>query len=1127
MCMSENLARRFMMVFLVIVTGLIFSIIGSLVNTRKAYAADPVESRDSWTLTASSSHPDEGPGSAIDGNHATRWSTGTNAANGQWLELDMGSTTTFNKIVLECQYGEYPPAYEVYVSDDGSNWGSAVSSGTGSRNCTQIMLSTQNKRYIKIVQTGSAAHWWGVNELNVYNTDINKYDWTATASVSYPTEGAEKAIDNDYNTRWSTGTVQENGQWFKLDMGSSQSFNQIILDTTGDDYPVEYEVYVSDDGSSWGAAIASGEGDSNHLVIDVSAQNKRYIKIVQTDSDAVHWWGISEINVNNIDPSTQVQMLISPGWNIFDFRSAGSLYRYGPSMILNADGSIDAYFAREGSGGAWDWITHKKSTDGGYTWGDETVVLVPTPDSPDKYSCCDPGVFAYDGYYYIGYTSVDNTQGFGNDIFVARSTSPTGPFYKWNGSGWGGSPQPILTYPGISASFGFGEPSFVVKDDLLYIYYSLYEKDPDTCLPNYVELVATAVATDPNWPAAITDRGVAIRKLDGEDSMDIKYIDAYGKFIGINTVKRFTTDGYVEFYQSDDGIHFTKAITHKDNISGGLHNCGMLGDSTGHVVPGNTKIAYASGYLWAHWNTFMQPVTFSTVEDKSPAAVIMSAIAGNGKVDILIDDTNIPEGMTYKIKYGTSSGSYTNTITGITSNTYSVTGLTNGTKYYFALVTSASYGDSDDSAEVSAVPLNYSSVNISSAAASSQIAGWSTSNAYDDDVDTCWSSAAGSNSTVNWIYFDLGSSTLLKRFKAYPRTCLLCFPEPFINCPPEVSTYKIEVSNDGANWAEVESTRLRGKDGSDVYYVDEFDQPVYARYIRMYSNNQPCDQYGGYYFQLAEAKVEAVPYTFAASSASAGYPVWNAADRTNECWVSQDHAAASNTEWLSIDMGVAQSITGIRVKPRADGGTCFPVDFKFQYSSDNVNWTDISGQSYIDYPNPGGGGNDIVFTFGSPVNARYIRLYATKLGYDGNNYFLQINEMYPDYNIPRSSSAAAAVDNVNSTEWSSSGYGSQDTTVNIDLDLGTSKRVNGLTVVPTSEGIFPYDFKIQYSSNGTSWATVTGQDYVFYGDPLHTTLPVEFDFGIPVTARYIRFSATKLAPYSGTYYLKVAEIYVK
>ena len=67
---------------------------------------------------------------------------------------------------------------------------------------------------------------------------------------------------------------------------------------------------------------------------------------------------------------------VDEGHDIYNpFVSDDFGYRYGPSMILNADGSIDAFFSCPGANGEWDWITYRHSPDGGKTWTKEVSVL--------------------------------------------------------------------------------------------------------------------------------------------------------------------------------------------------------------------------------------------------------------------------------------------------------------------------------------------------------------------------------------------------------------------------------------------------------------------------------------------------------------------------------------------------------------------------------------------------------------------------------------------------------------------------------------------------------------------------------------------------------------------------------
>lgn len=285
-------------------------------------------------------------------------------------------------------------------------------------------------------------------------------------------------------------------------------------------------------------------------------------------------------------------------------------YRYGPSLITNADGSIDAWFAAPGGKGEWDWIMYRHSPDGGETWTDETAVLAPTPDSPDFYSCCDPGVIKVGDYYYLGYTSTVHPDGIINDVFVARSRKPEGPYEKWNGNGWGGKPEPIVKYDGDPKTFGAGEPSFVLLNDKLYVYYTWRDGAVNQTK------VAVADATDENWPATMEYKGVAVTYKDGAcDSADVKYVEDFGKFVAVNTVDRFSEESSVGVYVSDDGISFMPSYSLKTNISHCCHNCGISSRENGHIrLEDDVFLAYAYGDKWGFWPTRMHKVELSLID---------------------------------------------------------------------------------------------------------------------------------------------------------------------------------------------------------------------------------------------------------------------------------------------------------------------------------------------------------------------------------------------------------------------------------------------------------------------------------------------------------------------------------
>lgn len=131
-------------------------------------------------------------------------------------------------------------------------------------------------------------------------TALSRTGWTVTASSSASGSSPSNAIDGDINTRWSTGHGSMNGDWFEINLGTAQSFNQIVFDTgpnSSFDFVTTYQAYVSADGINWGAPLATGTGHIGPVTITLpTTQTAQYIRIVSIGSTSF-WWSIGEINV--------------------------------------------------------------------------------------------------------------------------------------------------------------------------------------------------------------------------------------------------------------------------------------------------------------------------------------------------------------------------------------------------------------------------------------------------------------------------------------------------------------------------------------------------------------------------------------------------------------------------------------------------------------------------------------------------------------------------------------------------------------------------------------------------------------------------------------------------------------
>ncbi|OCT15566.1 hypothetical protein A8709_15955 [Paenibacillus pectinilyticus] len=125
--------------------------------------------RSSWTGTSTSADP---VANVLDGDMGTRWSSGKPMAPSpeQSITIDMKVPTSINSIEMDStgSNNDYARGYAIYVSNDGVNWGTPVTTGVGTNKLITVDFPPQLVRYFKIVQTGTNSSWWSLYEVRVY-----------------------------------------------------------------------------------------------------------------------------------------------------------------------------------------------------------------------------------------------------------------------------------------------------------------------------------------------------------------------------------------------------------------------------------------------------------------------------------------------------------------------------------------------------------------------------------------------------------------------------------------------------------------------------------------------------------------------------------------------------------------------------------------------------------------------------------------------------------------------------------------------------------------------------------------------------------------------------------------------
>ncbi|MCL6097262.1 MAG: glycoside hydrolase family 3 C-terminal domain-containing protein, partial [Bacteroidetes bacterium] len=146
--------------------------------TFRVYDAPPVNLALRKTVTVSSIENNNSAyvgSKAVDGNNGTRWSSAW--TDTQWITIDFGSVTTFNRIKLnwEAAYGKQ---YRIEVSNDNSNWTTLLTQTNGQGGIEQYNVSA-SARYLRIYGTKRGTQYgYSLYEIEVYNltspTSVNE-----------------------------------------------------------------------------------------------------------------------------------------------------------------------------------------------------------------------------------------------------------------------------------------------------------------------------------------------------------------------------------------------------------------------------------------------------------------------------------------------------------------------------------------------------------------------------------------------------------------------------------------------------------------------------------------------------------------------------------------------------------------------------------------------------------------------------------------------------------------------------------------------------------------------------------------------------------------------------------------
>ena len=268
------------------------------------------------TASASSGNSPYTANNLNDGNQSTYWES-TNNAFPQWAQIDLGSSTSVDQVVLKLPtgWGARTETLALQGSTDGSSFSTIRASAgytfdPGSGNTVTITFTATNTRYVRAnitANTGWAAGQLAEFEVHGASTSTGNLasGKTMTSSSSTAPYTPNNANDGNASSYWES-TNSAFPQWLQVDLGAGVAVNKIVLKLPpSTDWATRTQtlaVQSSSTGSGFTDLVAStgyvfNPAGGNTVTITFGATTTRYLRLNITANTGWPAGQISEFEV--------------------------------------------------------------------------------------------------------------------------------------------------------------------------------------------------------------------------------------------------------------------------------------------------------------------------------------------------------------------------------------------------------------------------------------------------------------------------------------------------------------------------------------------------------------------------------------------------------------------------------------------------------------------------------------------------------------------------------------------------------------------------------------------------------------------------------------------------------------
>ncbi|MGE0823669.1 MAG: discoidin domain-containing protein [Candidatus Binatia bacterium] len=274
---------------------------------------------------------------AVDGAPLTFWHTewrGIRSPLPHQLTLDLNTAYTVTGLrYLPRQDGKTSgtiTAYEIYVSANGTTWGTPVATGTwnGTAVSKEVAFPGKTGRYVRFVATAEATgslYYTSAAEINILGTlakqssDLIPQSQLRVVEVDSEvplTYAAANVVDDSPTTFWHTvwkPVASPLPHQLTLELTSAYTITGVRYlprqDGNLNGTVTAYDIYVSSDGTNWGAPVISGTWSGTAALKEVSFPGKtgRYVRFVaKAERLGYPYTSAAEISLRGIPATTTV-----------------------------------------------------------------------------------------------------------------------------------------------------------------------------------------------------------------------------------------------------------------------------------------------------------------------------------------------------------------------------------------------------------------------------------------------------------------------------------------------------------------------------------------------------------------------------------------------------------------------------------------------------------------------------------------------------------------------------------------------------------------------------------------------------------------------------------------------------